>query len=170
MFQNSNVIFSFDLTNLNVQFIQKNNFNSVSFSLTILSNKYVLYESRKVENFNVWWHQISWNKTTKVKTYHKTTWKFNKIRFSTTENSLWLNFQKMTICKTIDRKVQIDEIEKSFLKCNHCQFIFVHSSSRKQKSNEMKHHLRNFDCIKNQSTEHFSIQEQIDFSKAINCC
>ena len=73
----------------------------------------------------------------------------------------------MTICKTINRKIQIDERRKSFLKCIHCQFIFVHSLSKKQESNDIKHHLKNFDCIKNQSTEHLSIQEQIDFLEAI---
>ena len=53
MFQNSNIIFSFDLTDLNVQSTQENNSISVSSSLTTLSNKYVLYESTKLEKFNV---------------------------------------------------------------------------------------------------------------------
>ena len=38
----------------------------------------------------------------------------------------------------------------------------------KQESNDIRHYLKNFDCIQNQSTKHHSIQERIAIFKAIN--
>ena len=88
----------------------------MSSNLITLSNKYVLYESTKFEKSTVWWHQNLWKKTTKSKTYYKSSWKFNKIRFSTAKNSVSFNFHEMTICKIIDQKVHFNEIKKVVFK------------------------------------------------------
>ena len=85
-----------------------------------------------------------------------------------TENSLWSSIQNEVICKLINRKVKVKKLKTSLLKDNHCQFIFIYSLSKRQKLNDIKHHLKSFDCVKNQFTKYKANQEQIDFSKVVN--